>query len=374
MRPFARISSLLFLLMLFLILPLTRAQDDTIASGTPVTVDLTSTTDLSYTAAGPERITVTAHSLDGVLDTTLEVYDSNGNMLDTNDDATASLPGLGPTDSAIQNLSLPEAGNYMIRVSSFTGAESGQVEISVTSAAEQIVSGDLAGKVLFTSEPLKVYLTGQQAIDLVYEAASREIVSVYARSLDINPIPTDTTLEILNSDGDQVAFNDDLNDTSIDPGIENVSLDPGVYTIRLDTYDSSQVGGVQVEMVLGEVEPTGDGGTSSGTSLEFGDTANGTITDTSIDVYSFVGEAGQDVTITAEASNPASPDQDLELRLYGPDGEQITSDDDSGSEKGLGDRDPAIISFTLPDDGEYSVEVDAIFDISGDYTISLEEG
>jgi hypothetical protein len=39
---------------------------------------------------------------------------------------------------------------------------------------------------------------------------------------------------------------------------------------------------------------------------------------------------------------------------------------------GLGDRDPAIISFTLPEDGEYRIEVDSLFDTSGDYTITLE--
>ena len=343
---------------------------ETISSSTPVTIDLSGTTNLQYQAANPEIITVTAHSLDSVLDTTLEVYDSSGNLLDSNDDAAVAIQGLGPTDSAIQNLSLPAEGSYTIRISSFSGAESGQVEINVTGTGGQVLSSDLTGKVLFVTEPLKVYLSGQEPVDLTYEVAGQETISLYIKSLDINLIPVDTTVEILDSDGTQVAFNDDLNNNSIDPGIENLALESGIYTIRLNTYDASEVGGVEVELVKGEAKGIGD----NGATLHIGDTVSGTITDTSTDLYTFEGSAGDIITIQAEASNPASPDQDLQLTLYNPDGDMLTNDDDSGEGLGLGDRDPAIISYNLPDDGLYRVEVDSIFDTSGDYNITLNEG
>ncbi len=351
--------------------PITATDGDTIASGTSVILDLSGTNDLVYHAANPEIITVTVHSLDGILDTTLEVYDADGNLLESNDDATVALPGLGLTDSAIENLSLPAEVDYTIRISSFSGAESGEVEVSVTATTGQTVSPVLDGKVLLVTEPLKVYLSGQEPIDLAYQVTGQEIISIYVTSLDINPIPVDTTLEILDSDGDQVAYNDDLVSGNVDPGLENLELGTGVYTIRLNTYDTSEVGGVQVELFLGEVEAIGDG-VGDGFALSYGDSTDGTITDTSLDSYTFEGSGGDTITIQAEATNPASPDQDLQLTLYRAEGEFLTSDDDSGESMGLGDRDPAIISFTLPADGEYRIEVDSLFDTSGDYTISLE--
>ncbi|MEO8610785.1 MAG: T9SS type A sorting domain-containing protein [Chloroflexota bacterium] len=346
---------------------------ETIASGTPVTIDLSGTTDLQYQAANPETITVTAHSLDNVLDTTLEVYDSSGTSLGSNDDAEAAIPGLGPTDSALQNLALPAAGTYTIRVSSFSGGENGQVEVNITASGGQVLSPDLTGKVLFTTEPLKVYLAGQAPVDLTYAVVGQETISIYIKSLESNTIPVDTTLEILDASGKQVAFNDDLNNNSIDPGIENLALNAGVYTIRLSTYDASEIGGVEVSLIKGEVKGIGSTG-DNGATLHIGDTVSGTITDTSTDSYTFEGRSGDTITIKAEATNPASPDQDLQLTLYSPDGDLLINDDDSGQSLGLGDRDPAIVSYKLQDDGLYRVEVDSIFDSSGDYNISLSDG
>jgi hypothetical protein len=353
--------------------PIPAADGETIASGTTVTIDLSGTTDLQYTAANPETITVTAHSLDSALDTTLEVLDSSGNSLDNNDDAEVALPGLGPTDSAIKDLSLSAAGTYTIRISSFSGAESGQVEVNVTAGVAQVFSPDATSKVMFASEPLKVYLSGQAPVDLIYQVAGQETISVYIKSLDLNPIPVDTTLEILDSDGTQVAFNDDLNNNSIDPGIENLVLGSGVYTLRLSTYDATEVGGVEVQLVQGEVKGIGDNG-DNGATLHIGDTVSGTITDTGTESYTFEGSGGDTITIQAEATNPASPDQDLQLTLYDPDGDLLINDDDSGEGLGLGERDPAIVSYTLPNDGLYRVEVDSLFDTTGDYNITLSEG
>jgi hypothetical protein len=247
------------------------------------------------------------------------------------------------------------------------------VEVNVSASAGQALSSAATGKLLFSTEPLKVYLSGQAPVDLTYQVAGQATISIYIKSLDINPIPVDTTLEILDSDGKQVAFNDDLNNNNIDPGIENLALDSGVYTVRLSTYDATEVGGVEVQLVQGEVKGIGDNG-DNGVMLTIGDTLSGTITDTSTDSYTFEGSSGDTITIQAEATNPASPDQDLQLTLYAPDGDLLINDDDSGQSLGLGDRDPAIVSYTLPSDGLYRVEVDSIFDTTGDYNITLSEG
>jgi hypothetical protein len=355
--------------------PAPISDGDTLTAGNPVVVDLSGSVNFVYNAANPETVTVIARSLDGTLDTILDVYNADGTLIGSNDDATIALPNLSLTDSVISNLNLPAAGVYTIHLDSFSGASTGQVELTITSAALQIITQDLNGKALFVTEPLKVYMTGLESIDFLYQVNGSEAVSVYVTNLDTNPELIDTTLEILDENGGQLAFNDDLSDADVNPGIENLELDPGIYTIRLNPYDEDQVGGVQVELVTGEVKATGDGGDSqSGESiLNFGDSITGTITDSSTGEYNFDGSEGQIITITVEASNPSSPDQDLEITLYDSEGDEIASDDDSGESLGFGGFDPAIIEFSIPYNDTFLVVVDSIFDVSGDYTISLQE-
>jgi hypothetical protein len=356
--------------------PIPISDGDTIASGSPVVVDLSGTVDFLYNAANPETVTIIARSLDGSLDTILDIYDSDGTLIGSNDDATIALPNLALTDSVIADLDLPAAGVYTIRLDSFSGAGAGQVELTITSAALQIISPDLDGKVLFVTEPLKVYVTGLEGIDFKYQVVSGETISIYVTNLDTNLELIDTTLEILDDNGDQLAFNDDLNDADVNPGIENLELDAGVYTIRLNPYDEDQIGGVQVELVSGDVRATGDGGETPSDEdvLNIGDSLTGTITDSSTGEYNFDGSEGQVITIIVEASNPPSPEQDLEITIYDSEGDEVASDDDSGETLGLGLFDPAIIEYTLPYDDTFLIVVDSIFDVSGDYTISLEEG
>ncbi len=204
--------------------PVSISDGETIASGTPVIVDLSGTVDFLYNAANPETVTIIARSLDGTLDTILDIYDADGTLIGSNDDATIALPNLALTDSVISDLDLPAAGVYTIRLDSFSGAETGQVELAITSAAMQLISTELDGKVLFVTEPLKVYMTGLEGIDFQYQVVSGETISVYVTNLDTNLELIDTTLEVLNDDGDQLAFNDDLNDANVNPGIENLEL------------------------------------------------------------------------------------------------------------------------------------------------------
>ena len=88
--------------------------------------------DLVYTAAGPERITVTARSADAdtPVDVTLALLDGD-RLLAFDDDGGAAVSGLLPTDAHIARLDLPGAGVYTLRVHSFSGAQSGSVEVAL---------------------------------------------------------------------------------------------------------------------------------------------------------------------------------------------------------------------------------------------------
>jgi hypothetical protein len=52
--------------------------------------------DLLYNAPGAATISIIARSLDGNVDTTLEVLDDNGNSIAFNDDHGSGQPGLSP--------------------------------------------------------------------------------------------------------------------------------------------------------------------------------------------------------------------------------------------------------------------------------------
>ena len=98
-------------------------------------------------------------------------------------------------------------------------------------------------------------------------------------------------------------------------------------------------------------------------SLAYGEVGEGTLNMGERVDWRFMGQAGDVVSLSAEAANPAQLDTYLEL--YGPDGSRLTSDDDSG------DASNALITeFELPADGVYTVAVSSLAG-QGDYRLRL---
>jgi hypothetical protein len=104
---------------------------------------------------------------------------------------------------------------------------------------------------------------------------------------------------------------------------------------------------------------------AKGGSLEFGESAVGELgatamLNTAIHEWTFTGQAGQRVIITASGVNI-----DAFLTLYRPDGVELAYDDDGGGDLN------ALLETTLPVDGVYTVAVSAY--TPGLYTIGLWE-
>ncbi len=362
--------------------PLLYAQGENITLNTPVTVDLSTSgaVDLLYQAAGSDTITIAAHSVNGDVDTKLELYDANGVLLADNDDALVSLPGLIDTDSVINQYTLPGAGTFTIRVTSFDGLDRGQVEVTLTGTSAGGNPPEPAGsipalpndaKALFAGDSLKVYLDGQSSVDLVYAASGPQTINVYATSLDSNADPVDSILDLLDPDGKVLVENDDLSNDSTDPGIENFQLpSAGIYTIRVSTYQDSPAGGVEVSLTSSAAGTASGGNDCSSASLAIGDTVSNSVRGSSLTELTFCGTAGQVVDIVAIAKNPASTTQDLNMVLVNPDGVQIADDDDSATNFQF---DPAIRGFTLPATGEYTVKIGSNDGLSGDFDLTIEE-
>lgn len=219
----------------------------------------------------------------------------------------------------------------------------------------------IPGKALLPGQPIRIQMTGGGPMDLVYYASAPGTISVYARSLDDSDAAVDTTLEVFGVGGESLASNDDLTLNSGDAGIEDLAISaPGAYRIRLGTFTANETGGVEVELVVGTASPG------------VAEAITGAIVNGQPFEHTFRGQAGQTVTITALATDPPSPNLDLALAVYSPDGTQLGYDDDSGPQAGLGDRDPALIELQLPDDGEYRVEVSSYLNINGEFELRVE--
>ncbi len=234
------------------------------------------------------------------------------------------------------------------------------VVIAPTAAPPEVQP--IPGKALFPDQPVRIQMTGDGPLDLVFYATAPTTISVYTRSLVDSDAAVDTTLEVFGVDGASLAANDDLNTTSGDAGIENLALPaPGAYRIQLGTFGRGETGGVEVRLV--------QAGTPTPQPPSLAETVEGRIEGSRPFEYSFTGRAGQLVTITAQAVNPPSPNLDLAVAIYNPDGTQLDYDDDSGVEAGLGSRDAALLGVELPSDGDYRIEVSSYMGIKGDFRL-----
>jgi len=97
--------------------------------------------------------------------------------------------------------------------------------------------------------------------------------------------------------------------------------------------------------------------------MAYGDTVEESLQRNTVDLWRFEGNAGDIVTIEANAGNPAG--MDMYLVLLGPDEQPLVEDDDSGPE-----LDALINGFELPEDGVYTIQVSSVSG-PGPYTLRL---
>jgi len=110
---------------------------------------------------------------------------------------------------------------------------------------------------------------------------------------------------------------------------------------------------------LGNIAGGGGGGT-----ISYGSTVSGNINfEDEEESWTFNGAAGDMVTISMTGSGSFD---DTYLELYGPDGNEVAYDDDSGD--GLSSL---IYDFPLPQSGAYRIVARAFGSDTGPYTLTL---
>lgn len=153
----------------------------------------------------------------------------------------------------------------------------------------------------------------------------------------------------------------------VDPqgnALDNVTLrlyrddGDGVFT------PADRIGGpLNDESASGGETTGGESGEPTETqAIDYGEIAEGTLALGEVDEWTFTGAQGDSVIINAIAGDPVQ--MDMFMELYGPDDSLLQGDDDSG------DASNASITFSLPQDGKYSIRVSSVTG-PGSYTLVL---
>lgn len=185
-----------------------------------------------------------------------------------------------------------------------------------------------------------------------------------------------------NQDG-AIAFNDDAITADIgsfNSQIEAAELfEDGTYIIEASSFGSSG-GAYTLSLALAsdaataEPRPTLAASTGGG-EIAYGDTVTGAIDDegTNAEFWTFVGQAGDVVTITmiADDTNEVDP----RLYVYA-EGEvsafDILAENDDAEDSSVGRLNSQIFEFALPEDGEYVIEATQFGFGAGTYSLTLE--
>lgn len=315
--------------------------DNALSYGEPVTGEITAETpEVTYTFAGSadDVVTMTMRELSGGLDTYLILRDPAGNQLTVDDD------GLGNLNSRIGPYALPQDGTYTVVATACCPPEprsTGTFELVVEltdlaptdSAPISIDYGEVVTGTLIEPSNEQLY---------TFSGAAGDLITIEMSAIDPN---LDTYLILRDPGGTQIATDDDGGS-----GFNSV-LGPftlpqgGTYTIVATSCcppDPRSSGTFELVVGLTTVAQTAAG------TLGYDEVIIDEIPSPGAEVrYDFSGAAGDTILIEMTALEPSL---DSYLILLGPDGTELSRDDDSA-----GDLNSLLGPFTLPEDGTYTV-------------------
>ena len=185
--------------------------------------------DLEYTTSQPVYLTVEARSLAAEpVDVTLEIL-AGTQRLAFSDDHDSAAASLLPTDALVPNLRLPEVQTYTLRMHSFSGAQSGEVEVTVREVP--LVAP-------CETPTQKVELARSQAFTCTLDLREGQAVYLTARA---ESEAFDPVLALLDATGGRVVFNDDhsTNDAALNTldAVADFTADSaGVYTVHVSDF------------------------------------------------------------------------------------------------------------------------------------------
>lgn len=283
-----------------------------------------------------DRVTIT---MDGSFDTFLILYNPSGNELIRNDDSR------GTYNAQIADYVLPSTGFYTIEARGFSNNAQGSYTLSLA------VSGSVTSNIIGYDQQVSGTLpTGGQVL-YTFSGNQGDTISIFLSSEVF-----DCYLVLYNSSGVQLASDDD-GGGNLDSYIQQYTLQyADTFTISVSAYSNSQSG----NYLLYLSRETSD--SSSSGSISYGDTVSDSLQTSDTDYWTFVGNAGDEVTIFF-----SSEEFDTFVSLYDPSGNNVINDDDNG-----GNYDSLISGYRLSQSGTYTIGAGSYNSAgSGRYTLRL---
>ncbi len=295
----------------------------------------------SFEAQAGAYVTIRLEAADAdELDTYLELYDGEGSLIAEDDD------GGGGTDSLIADFSIPEAGTYYIHVLPYSGA--GEYRLGLDISAEPTSGGVIEYGALVEGR-----LPGNGEHTWEFEGQQGDEIRIAMRAVSGD---VDSYLQLYSPDDELLIYDDDSGE-DFDALIEYYVL-PANGTYRIEVSDiSGEPGEYELTLEQAQLEVQGD--------LTFEQSAGGTLEPGARHHWLFDGEQGDFVTLSMIALDEGV---DPYLELFGPNGEKLMTDDDSGDGSNA-----AILEFELPLTGVYRLVARSYDNTeAGEYALTME--
>ncbi len=98
---------------------------------------------------------------------------------------------------------------------------------------------------------MTVVLLGQTPVDVMLMLDTEQTVTITASALtdDFEGNPLDPVVEVVDSENNRLAYDDDDGDAERDAAITGLTLPAGDYTIRVNAFNGFQRGEIALEVV-----------------------------------------------------------------------------------------------------------------------------
>lgn len=248
------------------------------------------------------------------LDTVLELYDANGELVTANDD------GFEGTLNSQLTYIISDSGRYEIVATRYDGVGGYAITLDVVSSGSVAGATPMDGILLPGETEVNTITDADDAQPYTFEGAAGDRVTIRMAANDEGEL--DTTLQLRDPSGELVAENDDADGSTYNSLIEYTLATTGTYTIVATRFDGEGLYAISL-VLTSEGDGTGSAtdaaiptsvptavpttsATSSGgaitdfeRTIAIGDTVTGELSPANNQqILYFEGEAGQTVTVT----------------------------------------------------------------------------
>jgi hypothetical protein len=330
----------------------TGSTSRTVTIDTPATGNLTAGSIDEWVLNGQNGQVLNIR-VEGDFDTTVTLISASGEQLAFNDDFGAY------NISRIASFTLPASGTYTIAVAGYGGSDGGSYTLTVTSASS-------AATTTSTTRTIGIGQSTQGQLR-AGESHSWTFTNDSPRNVDIIVSANfDSTVTLLSSSGSQLGFNDDYNNVVSDSRLLNTRLaSAGTYTIVVASFNNASSGNYTLNLVNTGTSPGQGTGTSTSSTVAYGQTVNGSISTGGNQRWTFSGQAGQNASVTVTAT------YDSTVSLLDPRGVEIDFNDDYQNSQ----TESRLVNVPLTSNGTYTIVVASYNNASGGtYTLRLAQG